>query len=156
MQKIHPSTYGTWKKIALDDNLHTNRTEIVSPVKFPAAEAEQDVDLKKLDQILRGYDEKPQPDTTYEEDHTLEALESMISDIKRKSTARKNPEPVKKNKETPYEDIISLLKKDDRINLEELEKQIFGSRDDAEDDSIEGIENEYLKVLEQRYEKEKK
>ncbi len=181
MQKSHPSRYGRWIKIQLNPDAPYKETAVPRSGSAPAerepvrrnAPAAADPDLKRLDEILGAEyasDEQPQqqePSATFEEDESLEALESVISGIKQKTikhAARESSsaEPANNSDQTDdtLQEAVSLLKKDTRINLSEIEKQVFSSAEETAHSphlqSIEETEDQYLRELEARYEQEKK
>jgi len=134
--------------------------------------ASPDTDIQKLDEILRKEAEEQEQrvqgqasglyqdgPVTFDEDESLSALDSMINEIKHKTVADKSApeEKPQKKAETPdenYYDIITLLKNDPRIDVTELEHQLFtseGEQQSGEDISMEEAEEEYLRKLEERF-----
>ncbi len=153
-QKIHPSTYGRWEKIS-----HIPRKKTSSPQAEATTAAVDDVDLKKLDEILSST-EKSTVEHTYDEDDNLESLNSMISGIRKRQTegtassSEEKPDSQEERDEPDVEDVLNLLKEHAPLDLKKLDQQLFGIvKDDTADQNIEETEDEYLQALEKRYKK---
>ncbi len=158
--------YGFWKKIGISGLEKADEKKHDDPVPPPQQtppSPDVDDDLKELDRILQSAPSSAghgsSPEKTFEEDVSLEALEKLIAQIKKKGSedqSQEKPAPKESKKTEPYDDVMSLLSEDDRFDLDSIEEQLLGEKPKKKSaDTLEGIEDEYLRILEQRYEQEK-
>lgn len=157
-QKHHPSTYGTWQVIGAhavqEDSAEPYDS---SPSVSPDIQEDMD-DLRELDRILAEEDEPKQ--STYDSDESLEALDSVIQDLKKKSKVT-SPPPEEQEPRPSGLDVQYLLEQEDPVDLTELERKLFGTSVPDDDEpgerelTLDEIEYTYLENLEKQYQQQK-
>ncbi len=159
-QKHHPSVYGSWQIIGASAAKEEVTETYDAPPSVPQdIQDTEDDDLRELDRILAEEDEQPEA-RTYDSDDSLEALDSVIKDLKKKSKVP-DQQPKTQDSQQSGLDVQYLLDQEEPVDLTELERKLFGGTI-AEDDeaksrepTLDEIEYTYLENLEKQYQQQK-